>query len=274
MIKPRYRYQDFLDELARGTQYGVFIDDTGSPGLDTGHLDLHPERASWVAVIVPPVQMPEVLRQFPGALEELEKLTGAKEFHFAEIYAGRREYRNVDPGIRLAFFRLMAKLFAVYGFPVIVQTFDPKTLAIFRDRAPSPDLVAGFDFRKPKDAALFLLLVRVKSYLEQQQPRRVARVFIDEGYKKNGKAIQLPSFAEVFADGLLCFAKSSAIHPIQLADFAAFSMNRTQLLIGRAELSEIDRSLLEILSPIAVNFINIEKNTLSLENWSKPTRGM
>ena len=48
-----FRYQDFVDEQQGGQVHGVFVDDTGSPGLrDTpGHL--HPERKSWVAVVVP-----------------------------------------------------------------------------------------------------------------------------------------------------------------------------------------------------------------------------
>lgn len=45
-------------ELRSGRHYGVFIDDTGSPGLQT--LGLHAQRKSWVAVIVPPQQTAEL----------------------------------------------------------------------------------------------------------------------------------------------------------------------------------------------------------------------
>ena len=31
MDKPRFK--DYVDELARGDVYGIFIDDTGSPGI-------------------------------------------------------------------------------------------------------------------------------------------------------------------------------------------------------------------------------------------------
>lgn len=81
-----------------------------------------------------------------------------------------------------------------------------------------------------------------------------ARVFVDEGYKKNGLALRLPFWESVFSDSLICFAKSSSVLPIQLADFAAFCLNRTQLLLGKPELNELDKELLRILTPVAWNY--------------------
>ena len=265
----KLRYQDFLDELALGKHHGVFIDDTGSPGLATAGLGLHPDRASWVAVIVSPIDMPEVLEQFPQALDELSRHVPSQEFHFGDIYAGRKEFRGRPIAFRLAIFEFMAKIFRTYRFPVIVQTFDPDSLAEIRRRGPFPDSVGPFNLGRPVDAALFILLLRVKWHLEDQPKPAVARVFVDEGYKKNGTVIRIPRFKEVFADGLVCFARSSAIYPIQLADFAAFCLNRTQLLLGKAELSDLDKRLLEILSPIVWNYVNTEKFLVSFDDWSK-----
>lgn len=50
--------------------------------------------------------------------------------------------------------------------------------------------------------------------------------------------------------------------PIQLADFAAFVMNRWQLLRVKDSLSDLDKTLLEIISPIAANFVNIDSATI------------
>jgi hypothetical protein len=86
-----------------------------------------------------------------------------------------------------------------------------------------------------------------------------ARVFIDEGYKNNGIALKIPTFETVFCDGLICFGQSASILPIQLADFAAFALNRTQLIGGREKRSNLDNRFLEILSPIAFNYVNIEQ---------------
>lgn len=267
------RYQDFLDDLARGFHHGVFIDDTGSPGLATASPRLIPERSSWVAVIVPRSAMREVLEQFPEALDELSRLVPSREFHFGDIYAGRREFDGLPIAVRLAPFEFMATIFRMYRFPIIVQTLDPNSLGEIRRRAKFPDSIGPFNLARPADAALFFLLLRVKWHLQGQAGPGLARVFIDEGYKNNGIAIRIPTFDEVFADSLVCFARSSSIPPIQLADFAAFCMNRTQLLLAKDELSSLDRTLLGILSPIAWNYVNIDRRIVSLEDWPSRLHG-
>jgi hypothetical protein len=264
----KQRFQDYVDELARGEAYGIFIDDTGSPGIHGAPDNYHPERKTWVAVIVPPSQTAEVMEQMPGAIEELQRSVGAGEFHFTEIYSGTKQFKGVDLQVRLSLFGFMAHIFSVYGFPVIVQTFDPETLADIRSRGKGqiPDSIPYFDFNNCGDLALFFLLLRLKWYMQETDTFGTvkARVFIDEGFKKNGTAMRIPIFEDVFSDSQICFAKSSSIYPIQLADFAAFSLNRTQLLCGREDRSPLDRKLLRILSPLAFNYVNIgRKEALS-----------
>jgi hypothetical protein len=106
-----FQYQDFLDELGEGRSWGVFVDDTGSPGLPSTPANIHPKRKTWVAVVVRPDIMPEVLDQLSRAIDELQRTTGASEFHFADIYAGRREFKHVHLQVRLALFHFMADLF-------------------------------------------------------------------------------------------------------------------------------------------------------------------
>jgi hypothetical protein len=125
----RPSYQHYVEEFTNGSTYGIFVDDTGSPGLKDTPPNVHPERKTWVAVIVPPNLMREVWSQFPNALGELRNLIGAQEFHFCDIYAGRGEFKNVDLQLRLSLFEFMAYIFSVYRFPVIVQTLDPDSHA-------------------------------------------------------------------------------------------------------------------------------------------------
>src|SRR2546427_6946059 len=122
-----FRYQDFVDEQRVGKVHGVFIDDTGSPGLRDTPSHLHPERKSWVAVVVPRSVIAEVWRQFPGAIAELRALVGGTEFHFTDIYMGRRAFEGAALSKRLGVFGFMAHIFAAYNFPVFVQTLDPES---------------------------------------------------------------------------------------------------------------------------------------------------
>jgi hypothetical protein len=262
----QYRYSDFLSQLRAGLFHGVFVDDTGSPGLSTAGQHLHPERKTWVAVICPPDDMAEVMRQMPRSLEELQRQTGANEFHFTDIYAGKGNFKKVSPSLRVALFEFMANIFLVYNFPIIVQTLDPVSVQELRARADFLTQVGPFNLAKHEDVALLFLLVRVKKFLEQHAdgPGPWARVFVDEGegFKKNGAAIRMPTFTSCFADGLVCFAKSDSVFPIQLADFAAFALNRSQFILAKEKMADFDRTLLEISSPIAWNYQNIAKLTL------------
>lgn len=267
MNKPRF--QDYVDELARGDVYGIFIDDTGSPGIQDAPENFHPERKTWVAVIIPPKQIAEVMQQMPAALDELRQSVGADEFHFTEIYSGKKQFKNVDLQVRLGLFGFVAHIFSIYEFPIVVQTFDPETLADVRSRSNGqlPDSIPPFDFNDCGDLALFFLLMRLKWYMQETRTfgKVKARVFIDEGFKKNGIAIRIPTFEDAFADGQICFANSSNIYPIQLADFAAFSLNRVQLLGGKQQRNSLDTELLKILSPVAFNYLNIEHKEVSAD---------
>lgn len=262
-----FRYQDFVDEQRAGEINGVFIDDTSSPGLRDTPSNLHPERKSWVAVVVPRSVIAEVWQQLPRAIAELKLQTGGSEFHFTDIYQGRRAFKGVPLQQRLAVFRFMAFIFATHNFPVFVQTLDPNTLQDVRERVKLPERLGPFSFKKQEDLALFFLLIRVKWHLEQQyaENERPARVFVDEGFQNNGAAIVIPPLEAVFADGLVCFAQSNSILPLQLADFAAFCLNRSQLLLGRSELSELDKSFLRIIEPLAWNYQNIPR--VLLDDW-------
>lgn len=97
-----------------------------------------------------------------------------------------------------------------------MQTLDPETLKDLHQRGSFPDRVGPFNLRSHEDLALFLLLLRVKWHLEKKYSpsERLARVFVDEGFKKNGRAILIEPLKNVFADGLICFANSSSILPL------------------------------------------------------------
>lgn len=245
-------------QLRTGRHYGVFIDDTGSPGLKTPGL--HEQRKSWVAVIVPPHQASEVMDQIPNALSYLEEL-GIKEpeFHFTDIWAGKGEFKKLDLQQRLGIFRFMSYIFTTYQFQVLVQTFDPENGSDIKRRADWPVSLGPLKFSDHEDLALIFALLRVRMHLQAiEGGNATACVVVDEGRLANGRSIVVPGLAPTFVAGAVLFASSRLVHPIQLADFAAFVMNRWQLLRVKERLSDLDKTFLEILSPVADCFINID----------------
>lgn len=250
---------NFADELKSGRHYGVFIDDTGSPGLITPGL--HSQRKSWVAVLVPPEQIVEVMNQLPKALSVLREI-GLRdpEFHFADIWAGRHEFRRLNLQQRLGLFHFMAYIFATYRFQILVQTFNPEQATNIHGAIELPETFGQLKFRDHEDLALIFAILRVRMHLKSlRDGMATACVVVDEGRLSSGHALVLTGLAPTFVAGAVLFASSRLVSPIQLADFAAFVMNRWQILRVKDHLSELDKTLLKIVSPIAENFINIDK---------------
>ncbi len=198
--------------------------------------------------------------QLPNALSFLHELgLNNPEFHFTEIWGGRGEYSKLDIQQRLSIFRFMVDIFSTYRFKVLVQTFDPDNAADVRNRANWPDSFGPLKFNNHEDQALIFTLLRVHLHLKELEGgNATACVVVDEGRLPNGNAIVLSGLAPTFCAGAILFASSRLVHPIQLADFAAFVMNRSQLLRVKESLSELDKTFLEIVSPIAECFINID----------------
>lgn len=258
MNTPVRKTVNFAEELRSGRHYGVFVDDTGSPGLETPGL--HAKRKSWVAVLVPPSQTAEVMDQLPNALSYLKEVgISSPEFHFTDIYAGRGDYAKLDLQARLGIFRFMAYIFATYRFPVLVQTFDPDNATDVQRQADWPSNFGPLRFSNNEDLALIFLLMRVRQHLKSPEcGNATACVVVDEGRLADGGSIVLPGLAPTFYAGAILFASSRSVHAIQLADFSAFVLNRWQLLRVKEKLSDLDKSLLQILSPVAESFTNID----------------
>lgn len=246
-------------ELRSGRHYGVFIDDTGSPGLVTPGL--HEKRKSWVAVIVPPHRVVEVMDQAPRALSVLRKFgLEDPEFHFTDIWAGKGEFKKLSLEQRLGLFEFMAHIFATYRFEVLVQTFDPDNASDVRSRANWPEKFGPLKFASHEDLALIFALLRVHIHLKDRfQGRATACVIVDEWSRfQSGTSMIVGGLAPTFVGGAVLFASSRLVHPVQLADFAAFVLNRWQLLRVKDELTDLDRTLLKILTPVTKFFVNTD----------------
>ncbi len=157
-------------------------------------------------------------------------------------------------------------MFDVHKFPVFVQTLTPGQVLEVHHIAPIPSLLPHFDLTKPADCALIVLLLRVKAHLEGQSPVVPACLFVDEGLRKDGRAIRIPSWSSAFAEGMICFSRSDVAFPLQLADFAAYSLNRSQILLAKQHLSDLDLEFLRIVQPLAVCFQNIPVGFADLQS--------
>lgn len=249
---------------------GIFIDDTGSPGQKTQSNHLHPDRKTWVAVLLSPGNFKIVTDQMPGAIEEMKHQFGVREFHFNDILQGRKEFKEVDLSQRLSVFSFMSYIFSMYRFPIVCQTFNPAYIKEYQQFSELKEVLPGFDLSNHSHAAFWFIIIRIKKYLKNKQYglTEKAVVFVDEGLKKAGRIYEVPSLSEHFVGGKIHFESSEIIFPIQLADYAAFCLNKTQMIISKAEKTDLDITLMKIFESADFNFLNIPKIQVDLRKFS------
>jgi hypothetical protein len=174
--------------LATGKHPCVLIDDSGTPGQETGTPYLHVDRKSWVA----------------------------SEFHCTEIFAGKKNFKGIDVTVRLHLFEIIRReLFLRNNIQFLVQTISSETLAELRARGlfpeQCPDRLGPFNLKNQSDVALLLLLIQVKQFLGANTERFPTAPYavIDEGFRKPDKKIQFEYFDAMFHGGCLYSVRSS-----------------------------------------------------------------
>lgn len=260
MPQSRLRYQDVLDQIAAGQLWSVYIDDTGPGGKSASPETLPADRQTHVAVVFPAVPGVVLMEQMPGVLAKLHEIAGTTEFHFTDIYNGKGGYRKLKPETRLCLFDLFAQIVVDHQLTFIVQSLDSRNSANIFDAFGKgfEQLKAAFDVTEGKDLSLLLLLLQIRRHLDKTMPKETrAAIFVDEGWKSNGVGVLLPTFEQHFLHSAVLSARSVDIPGLQFADFGAFVLNRSQLLLGRSSLSKMDMRMIDVWQRIGPRFINI-----------------
>lgn len=116
--------------------------------------------------------------------------------------------------------------------------------------------IGPLNVRNHEHLTLPLLPMRLRMYL-RDECQSTARVFVDEGIKPAGSVTTLPGFEPEFRGGIVFSGSSSVVLPLQLADFAAFGLNRTQLTLGTEAMKPLDYTLIEMYQEITPNWVNV-----------------
>lgn len=255
---------------------GIFIDDTGSPGLKVNSRYLTTDRKTWVAVILTELERIEAKEQLTECIKYIKDEFNADEFHFKDIYNGANQFKNIDLEIRLEIFKAFAEIFKTYKWPMIVQTFNNHNMyenkLIYENITKINEAVKidNFNLKDNGDLALFYLLFKCKKYIEKNKNEYSLPVdfIIDEGRQK-ANTYQTTTLLEGIANNnKLYYAKSSEEILIQLADFAAFCLNRVQLIMANEKRNSLDNTFVKICEYADFNFINIPKEKVNLNKFS------
>jgi hypothetical protein len=256
-----------LRRLVEGGGSAVFVDDSGLPGKSGAPPPLDSDRKTWAAVFIPKDRMAVLVDALEDAVEDLGSRFQAMEFHACDIFNGKKGFRDLSVEQRLEPLAVMAELIEHFELPILVQSFDATTLATISGRLPPR---AGmFSTADPAQAALAVLLGKVRIGLEETAMHHAPwDILVDEGLYKNGSVMRIAGWERAIRFGEIRFVRSVDFLPLQLADFAAFAVNRMTHLVGKGGPPSVpDKLLMRIAEGIKDHFVNL--NYMEIHNLDK-----
>jgi hypothetical protein len=211
----------------------IYVDDSGNPGATSGSDFLPSSRKAWTAIIVPTTVASKVQEGMEIFLAAVHREFGVDELHFTEIYSGKGLWKNVATEERAKVIGVMSEIINAFDLPIVHQSVSEFT------RADHPE--NGRPFRtgewNTEDISHFGLLVlcsEMSRHVRTMRDRSPEHfdlpfpLFADEGILSAGRNRALPNWGDVIDGPEVRFRNSADIAGLQLADFAAFIINRTQ----------------------------------------------
>lgn len=268
----------------------IYVDDSGNPGVDSGSDFLPSSRKSWTAVIVPSSIAPSVKAAMDIFVAGVLQDYGAEELHFTDIWSGVGLWKKVGVDDRAKVMEIMADLMEAYSFPIIHQTVSEVTLddhpefrrSLEGARAGdwSLDRIDHFGFLALcSNVSRYVLEMKTKGPTDFDLPMPL---FVDEGLLPAGRERPLPNWAAAIKGPKAFFRRSSDLAGLQLADFAAFIITRSQWeVVKRKPRPDFTRAEAVILRAASVlNILNLparlttsgELGRASYEDWMQEDR--
>ncbi len=257
----------------------IYVDDAGNPGAESGSNFLPSSRKSWTAVIVPSSVADSVEVSIGMFLDGVRDEFGVSELHFTDIYSGRGIWENVAPAKRKEIFDLMKFILDSFSLPIVHQTASDLTLKdheyVFSSLNKSQK--SWWDIKNVSHLGFLLLcsnLYRHITELHKQDPNDFELpmpLIVDEGIAKAGGSIDLPNWGSIIAGQKVHFRSSKDTPGIQIADFAAFVISRTQWIMAKQKndvpTKRVDLEFLKMASEL--NILNLPMLPFWPNNLSK-----
>lgn len=238
----------------------VYIDDSGSPGQTPANKFLAPDGKVWAAVILKSKEKKYIERKIKHIKNKIQKKFQFSEFHFTEIYSGKKDFKSVDSNLRLEIFKNFTKLYNEIKPYVVVTSIGKGTL---KNSGFSESYINkkenGFNFSNPSDYALYELLQYIDEYFFQNHKDINVEIIIDEGRQRADSVQKLTGFQGGCKE--LNYKSSAKIYGLQFIDFIVFSINRIQNNVSK-ERSNFDNEFMKIIGKLQINS-NLKKVSVS-----------
>jgi hypothetical protein len=249
-------FNEVMDSIVDGARWGVFLDDTGLQPVD----EKHPDRKTWVAVVVQPGSRP-MFETLYIARDWAREKYGADRLHFTDVYGQRGAFESVPWNVRRNLMREFVALVCDHELEILAAQFEPHTLALIRERVRD---VTRTNLRHtrllddPSAAGHGRVIDAAVRYVRAIDPDALIAAFSDRRTADDeGKGIALGTADRSIYEGRLdpcavLYCRSEHYPALQLADFAAWSFGRLEMMASPSWMFKSHREveLLEVLSPL------------------------
>lgn len=237
----------------------IAIDDTYSSNVQIDSSYVTSERRTNVAVCFPDEEVSYIRTQLLACLSEFSQILGAtpKEFHFVEISNRKKEWSGLTKDQAIHIIEFFVFIYNQHRWPVLIQTVDNRT---FADHGMSLGTnLHGLNPNKREDQSLFMLLLRLRRQLKEE---KTITLIMDEGRGKPGESFGSNFFPEWDTQFQGYFASSAAEPLLQLADFVAYAVNKSTNLSTKANRTDHEIKLINIIGQLNLNSADVIKARL------------
>lgn len=243
----------------------IYIDDTGTPDKSKSKYDSG-NWETWVAIILNPNDREKLLDELTLEQSKLKSKFNANEFHFTEIFSGKKQFKNVSLIDRIEIFKLFANIYKKYNSPIFVQSLTDDD--VIRNKMEDFRLlkIDGFDFKKNEHFALWLLLMRIIKHEILLNYSKPIDIFVDAGKQKPNTSQTIKSIKNVATNSEIKYVDSKKDPLMQFIDFIAFCLNRCRWILMNNKKSESDLFILQLAHEANFNTINIVKKITDVKN--------
>lgn len=254
----------------------IYFDDSGNPGAQSGSDFLPSSRKAWTAVIVPSPVAEKVQEGMEIFLNGVRGEFGVDELHFTEIFSGKGLWKKVAVDERAKIIEFMSRLIWAFDLPIVHQSVSEFTRADHPITA-RPFRSGDWDTADLSHFGLLLLCSEVSRHLRELRDHGPENfklpfaLYADEGILPAGRDRALPNWADVIEGPHVRFRNSVDVPGLQLADFAAFIINRTQWIAATREpgrpISMAEQVILDASANL--NVLNFELQSIPIEDFGR-----
>lgn len=252
--------------------FHVYIDDSGSPGQSPANNFQAINTKIWAALILSHDEKQFIDQGIEFIKSLISKELSFSEFHFTEIYSGKKAFKGVDYKLRLAIFQAFAYLYNCMKPCVLVTGAGEDTL---KNTGFSDSYINkkddGFHNANPSDYALKTLLSLINERIVDvckadniKEDNIVVEITIDEGRKKANTS------QRVYHLGVckeLNYQSSINVYGLQFIDFIVFCINRIQNNFSKYR-SDFDNEFMRIVGSMQLK-TNLEMITINENNFKE-----